>query len=125
MNDTLRLGRIAFAAGVTLTAIGIGVYQAWWTIVFAIGGTVIALAVAQSRSATRSIGIGSAVIGGAIAAGTGLFLLYGSTFTGRRPCDDCADVAPLWVASGVGSILLALVLVAVAWRLSRRSRERW
>lgn len=39
---TSPVGLVALVAGCTVSVVGLGAYQAWWTVVFAIGGFAVA-----------------------------------------------------------------------------------
>lgn len=108
---TSPIGLAALVVGCATALIGLGAYQAWWTIAFALGGFVIALQTQQAVPATRSIVIGAAAGGSALLAGMSLFLLYGSGFGGA-----------LWLVAAIASGLLSILLLVVGWLL-RRTRS--
>lgn len=107
---TSPVGLLALVTGFAVTFIGLGVYQAWWTIAFSIAGFVVALQT-EHTSASRSLAIGLLVGGAILLGGMSLFLLYASGFGG----------AP-WLAAAIASAALAVALFLVAWRL-RTSRS--
>lgn len=104
---------------------GLGVYQAWWTVVFAFGGLAVALLTQRQIRSTRSIAIGSAGAGGramklsVVASLLGmLFLTLGIFVLGGRsyPINLVAFVA------GLGLLSLGVALLAwLGWQGSDRS----
>jgi hypothetical protein len=106
---TSPVGLVAPIAGCAIAVVGLGLYQAWWTVVFAIGGFAVALLTQRQMAPARSIAIGSAVSGAILLAGMSLFLLYGSLFG-----------ESLWLVASVGSIVAAILLLLVARRLLRQ-----
>lgn len=103
----LRIGPIALVAGLAIAAIGLGVYQAWWTIAFAIGGVAVDVFERRGRSGPRSIATGAAVTGAALCAGMGVFALYGSAWGGA-----------IWFAAAFALLATSIVLLLVARRLN-------
>ncbi len=106
MTPTKLIGLVVFAAGWAIAAIGIAVYEAWWTAAFAIGGSVVALSAPRLSSPVRSIAVGGAASSAVLLAGMSVFFLYGSMWGGTT-----------WLAAAGGSIVTAFVLVLLVRRL--------
>ena len=103
-----RIGLVAFFAGLAIAIIGLGAYQAWWTIAFAFGGVAVALLSSRGMAAGRLIGVGAGLTVAVLLAGMSVFLLYGSGWGG-----------PPWLAASIGSILISTLLILLARRLYR------
>jgi hypothetical protein len=106
---TSPVGLVALVAGCAISVVGLGAYQAWWTVVFAIGGFAVALLTQRQVAPGRSIAIGSAIAGSLLLAGMSLFLLYGSGWGGTP-----------WLVASVASIVVAILLLVFARRLLRQ-----
>lgn len=104
------VGLVAVIAGGAASIIGLGAYQAWWTVVFAIGGFAVALLTLGRVAPARSIAIGLAIAGSLLLGGMSLFLLYGSSFGGGTP----------WFVAAITAIATAFALLLFARRLLRR-----
>lgn len=102
-------GPVALVTGCAVAVVGLGAYQAWWTIIFALGGFAVFLLTERRASPARAMLIGSAIAGSALLFGMGLFLLYGSSFGGGTP----------WLVGSISSIVSAVLLLVVARRLMR------
>jgi hypothetical protein len=113
------VGLVAVIAGCAVAVVGLGAYQAWWTVVFAIGGFAVLLLTQQQMAPARSIAIGSAIAGSILLAGMSLFLLYGSLRGPARPCEACDDTGTMWLVASIASIVTAILLLLVARRLVR------
>jgi hypothetical protein len=100
-----------FATGCVLAVVGIGLYEAWWTAAFAVGGALVGLCGPRMSSPVRAVGIGAAASGAALLAGTSIFFLFGSLMRGGLP----------WLLAALGSIVAAVILVFVVRRLLRPS----
>ncbi len=107
--------------GVSIAAYGIGRYEAWWTIAFAIGA--FALAVAAGRRGS----IGTVVIGIAISASValamlGIFLVYMGLHARGAAClpEDCSDPGPGLLLAGIGTLTVAAGLFVLTVRYARR-----
>jgi hypothetical protein len=107
MTTTRWLSLVLFAAGCAIAAIGIAVYEAWWTAAFAIGGAVVALSSPRLSSPARSIAVAGAASGAALLAGMSVFFLYGSMWV----------AGTTWLMAALGSIAAAIVLALLARRL--------
>jgi hypothetical protein len=107
MTRTSWISVLVFATGCALTVVGIGLYQAWWTAAFSIGGALVGVFGLRLHSPTRPIAIGAAASGAALLAGMSVFFLFGSLMRGGIP----------WFLAGVGSIATAIVLAVVVRRL--------
>jgi DNA-binding CsgD family transcriptional regulator len=109
---TMRVSPVALVAvftGCAVAVIGMGVYQAWWTAAFLIGGVAVAMLSQRRMASTRLVAIGSAIAGSALFGGMSIFLLYGSAFGGTP-----------WFVAAVASIVSAVLLALVARRLLLR-----
>jgi hypothetical protein len=98
---------VALIGGFTVALLGVGVYQAWWTTAFALGGLAVALAPRQMAPG-RAIALGAAITGAGLLGGMGLFLLYGAMFG-----------ASWWLIASIASLVAAVTLALVAWRVGR------
>lgn len=107
------VGLLAAIAGCAVTVVGLGAYQAWWSVVFAIGGLAVAFLAERQVAPGRSFAIASALTGSILLAGMSIFLLYGSGWGGVP-----------WFAAAVGSIATAILLGVVARRLLRQPPPR-
>jgi hypothetical protein len=107
MTTAARVSLVLFAVGCAITAIGVGLYEAWWTIAFAVGGALVGAVGPRLTSPGRSIAIGTTASGAALLIGMSAFFLFGTSISGSLA----------WLAAAVGSILGAIVLVLVARRL--------
>ena len=103
------VGLVAVIAGCVVAVVGLGVYQAWWTVAFLFGGVAVALLLQRRIAPARLLAIGSAISGSVLLGGMSLFLLYGSSFGGGTP----------WLIASISSIATAAVLMLVARRLLR------
>ena len=113
MNSWIRIG--AAAVGLGIAFYGLGKYEAWWTIAFAIGGLAVLL-VAPRQPAGRAVIVGAAVAGLVAIGMLGTFLMLISQFAR-------GDGVP-WLASGASLLLGALLLLAFVIRYARRSAPR-
>ena len=119
MSTTRLVGLVVFLVGCAIAAIGIAVYEAWWTAAFAIGGALVALSGQRLSSPARSIAVGVAASSAVLLAGMSALFLYGSMRGGAA-----------WLLAAVGSILTGIVLALLVRRLlvrpgaSRDIRER-
>ena len=111
MTRTSWISLLVFATGCALTVVGIGLYEAWWTAAFSIGGGLVGVFGFRLRSPARPLAIGAAASGAALLAGMSVFLLLGSLMGGGIP----------WLLAGVCSIAGAIVLAVVVRRLLRAS----
>ena len=102
------VGLGALVVGFGITILGLGLYQAWWTIAFSVGGVAIALLSGPGMAAGRLVAIGAALTFAALLAGMSVFLLFGSGWGGLP-----------WLVAAIGSIVLAVLLAVVARRLYR------
>jgi hypothetical protein len=116
---TSSLGLVALLAGCGVAVVGLGAYQAWWMVVFAIGGFAVALLTQRQLPAERSIAIGSAISGSILLTGMSFFLLYGSLRAPARPCQDCGDTGTLWLVGSIAAIVTAVLLLILARQLLR------
>jgi hypothetical protein len=103
---------VALVAGFCVALFGVGVYQAWWTTAFALGGLSVALMPAHVGP-VRGIAIGAAITGAGLLGGMSLFLLYGALWG-----------ATWWLLASVASVLAAIALALLAWRLRRGAVSR-
>jgi DNA-binding CsgD family transcriptional regulator len=102
-----RIGLTALIAGSAVTVIGLGFYQAWWTVPFVIGGFIVALLTLGRVSPGRSVAIGSAIIGSLILAGMSLFLFF------------VTRLSMTFLVASLVSIVLAIALLLLLRRLLR------
>lgn len=107
------VGLAALIAGCAIAVVGLGAYQAWWTIAIAIGGFAVFSLTQHQTTPARALAIGSAVAGSILLAGMSLFLLYGSLFGGVP-----------WFAASIASVVTAVLLVLYARRLFRHRQPR-
>jgi hypothetical protein len=107
MTRTSSVSVLVYATGCAIAVVGIGIYEAWWTAAFAIGGALVGLVGLRPSSPARPVAIGAAASGAALLGGMSLFLLFGSLIGGGTP----------WFLGAVGSVLSAIVLVFVVRRL--------
>jgi hypothetical protein len=113
MTTTSWISLLVFAIGCAIAAVGIGLYEAWWTAAFAIGGALVGLFGPRLTSPTRPIAMGTAASGAALLAGMSVFFLFGSFMRGGAA----------WFLAAVGSIVAAIVLALVVRRLLRASAK--
>lgn len=106
MSTARIVSLVVFTAGCAIAAIGIGVYEAWWTAAFAIGGALVALSGPRLSSPARSIAVGVAASSSVLLAGMSVFFLYGSMWGGAG-----------WLFAAVGSIVTGIMLALVVRRL--------
>jgi hypothetical protein len=104
---------VALVTGCAITVIGLGAYEAWWTIAFAVAGLVVAIQTQQQTPASLSLAIGLLVGGAVLSAGMSLFLLFGSGRGG----------AP-WLAASIATAVLAVAFLVVARRLRTSRSDR-
>jgi hypothetical protein len=125
MNRTRRSGNLGLAAaaiGFAMAAVGLGVYQAWWTIAFAVGGLAISWADARGAAAVPAVA-GGLSFAAMLALGIlGLLLVAMGIFGRGRPGVPPGDNLPLLLL-GLGALTAALVGLAVITRFVRRSTE--
>jgi hypothetical protein len=96
---------VALIAGIAVAVVGVGVYQAWWTTAFAVGG--LAVAISPSHlSAGRSIVFGVAIAGAGVLGGMSLFFLYGALWG-----------ATWWLVATIAAFFAAVALALLASRL--------
>ena len=103
--STVRL--VTLVAGFGVALFGVGIYQAWWTTAFALGGLSVALMPAQVPP-VRGIAFGAAITGAGLLSGMSLFLLYGALVG-----------ATWWLLASMVSLLAAAALALLASRLRR------
>jgi hypothetical protein len=96
---------LALVVGVGLALFGVGVYQAWWAIAFAVGGLSVAL-LPSHVGPVRGLAFGAAIAAAGVLGGMSLFLLYGAMWGGTW-----------WLLAAIGSLVSAAALVLVASRL--------
>lgn len=113
MTTTSWISLAVFATGCAITTVGVGLYEAWWTIAFAIGGALVGLFGPRLTSPARPIAIGTAASGVALLAGMSVFFLFGASMRGGVP----------WFVAAVASIVGAIVLAFVVRRLLRASSD--
>ncbi|HJP87448.1 MAG TPA: hypothetical protein VJ850_00210 [Candidatus Limnocylindrales bacterium] len=116
------VGAIAFAVGCALAVAGLGLYQAWWTIVFPIGGFV-AYAIGRDGAAPgRTIALGAGVAGALALGGMGLFLVVMSPFScAQAPCPE--GVPPLLLV-GIAALAGSVAALGFIARTARRRTVR-
>ena len=102
------VGLVALIAGCAVAVVGLGAYQAWWTIAFAIGGVAVALLSQRQLASARSIAIGSAITGSLLLTGMSIFLLFGTRFG-----------STVWLVASLASIVTTIMLLVFARRLLR------
>jgi hypothetical protein len=98
-----------YALGLAIALVGVGLYEAWWTAAFAIGGTVVGLVGLRHASPTRPLAVGVTTSIAALLGGLSPFLFLGGVMGGGTP----------WFLAAVGSVVGAVLLVFVARRLLR------
>jgi hypothetical protein len=113
MTTTRWVSLLVFAVGCGITSIGVGLYEAWWTIAFAIGGALVGLFGPRLTSPARPLAIGTAASGAALLAGMSVFFLFGGVTWGGTP----------WLLAGFGSMVAATVLALVVRRLLKPSGQ--
>ena len=108
--------------GVGLAAYGVGRYEAWWTIAFAIGAFGIGVAVLR-HGAAPSIVIGVAISACISLGMLGLFAVYGAIAPGYGPCtaDQCSNPSLDWGLVAVASLSTAAIGLRLTLRFARRS----
>jgi hypothetical protein len=125
MNLSGRSGNVGLAAaaiGFAIAAFGLGVYQAWWTIAFALGGLAIYWAHARGAAAVPAI-VGGLTITALLALGvTGLLLAAMGIFGRGRPDVAPGGGVPLLLL-GLGVFAAAIVGLAVTMRYLRRATQ--
>jgi hypothetical protein len=125
MNRTRRSGNLGLAAatiGFALAAIGLGVYQAWWTIAFAAGGLAVSWADARGAAAVPAV-IGGLSFAAVLALGIlGMLLAAMGIFGRGRPGVSPGDNLPLLLL-GLGVLTAAVVGLAITTRFIRRASE--
>ncbi|HEY4228066.1 MAG TPA: hypothetical protein VGM49_06990 [Candidatus Limnocylindrales bacterium] len=107
MTRTSWVSVLVYATGCAIAVVGIGIYEAWWTAAFAIGGALVGLAGLRLTSPARPVAIGAAASGAALLGGMSVFLFFGTLLGGGSP----------WFLAAVGSVLTAIVLLFVVRRL--------
>ena len=120
------LDLFALAVGWGLAAYGLVVYQAWWTIVFALGGIAASMLVRRRAPTNVAVvaGVASAFF---LAIGmVGVFALFGSLYAGGAAClpEQCSDPRPGFLALGLGSLAVAVLGLRFTMRYARRSAPR-
>jgi hypothetical protein len=122
MNGTpaARFGLAVALVGCVAAVYGLGVYQAWWTIAFAIGGVAVGFWAQRDDAILRPLVAGISFVGALLLVGVGLFLLYGWMVGPARPCPECADTRWQWLAASAASIVVAMTFVAFSRLLLRR-----
>jgi hypothetical protein len=116
MNHWIRLA--SAAVGVIVALYGLGKYEAWWTIAFAIGGLAILLFDAR-HPAWKAIAVGG-ITAGVIALGMlGLFLIAMSPFADARPDLPRGNGIRVLVA-GAGMLVAAVAGAGLTLRFARR-----
>jgi hypothetical protein len=118
-----RFGVAVALLGCGITVLGLGMYQAWWAIAFAIGGVAVSFWAQRQGQVLRPLVAGVSIIGALLLLGMGMFLLYGGMSGPAVPCIECPDTQWQWFAASAGSIVVALLLVAFARRLLRTPRS--
>ena len=113
MTTTQWVSLLVFATGCAISVVGIGLYEAWWTAAFAIGGALVGLFGPRLTTPARPIAIGTAASSAALLGGMGAFFLFGSLMRGGTP----------WFLAAIGSIAAAIVLVVVVRRLLKASAQ--
>jgi hypothetical protein len=114
MTPTNWASLLVFGTGCAIAAVGIGLYEAWWTAAFAIGGALVGVFGPRMSSPARPLAIGASASGAALLAGMSIFLLFGSLTPGGIP----------WLLAAVGSIVAAVILVLVRRLLKRSAQPR-
>lgn len=126
MNPSRGSGNLALAAaavGFAIAAFGLGVYQAWWTLAFAVGGLAIAWADIRGSASAPAI-VGGLAIAAILALGfLGVFLVVMSPFAGRRPDLPPGGGVPILLL-GFGALAVASLALAVTIRYMRRAIKR-
>jgi hypothetical protein len=113
MTNTHWISLTVFAIGCAITVVGIGLYEAWWTAAFAIGGALVGLFGWRLTSPTHPIAIGTTASGAALLGGMSVFFLFGSMVGGGSA----------WFVAAIGSIVAAVVLAFVVRRLLRATSK--
>ena len=113
------LGLAAAAVGFAIAAFGLGAYQAWWTIVFAIGGLAVAWADLRGAASAPAITVGLAIAAILALGLLGVFLVVMSSFAGRRPDLPSGGGVPILLL-GLAAIAVASVALAITIRYVRR-----
>ena len=112
---------VVLAVGVGVAAYGIGRYEAWWTIAFAIGAFALAVAVGRQNPA-GTIGIG-VVVSVSIALGmVGVFLVWMGLHAGGAACmpAECSSSGPGLLLAGVAALVVAVLGLGITVRFARR-----
>jgi apolipoprotein N-acyltransferase len=107
------VGIAAAIVGCAVTVVGLAAYQAWWTVVFAIGGLAVAFLSERDVAPARSMAIGLAIGGSILLAGMSVFFLFGSGWGGTP-----------WFVASIASIVTAIILGFLARRLLRQRPAR-
>jgi hypothetical protein len=122
---TLAVGPLAAIAGIAVALVGVGVYQAWWTVVFVIAGGLVAVLHRQGLRLIHTIAIGAAVAISLALGGLGAFLTIMSGSTCARPDLPCPSGPPPVLLVGLGTLAVSFVgLVVTLAYVRRRLRDR-
>jgi hypothetical protein len=120
MSWWIRIGAAALGFGIAFY--GLGKYEAWWTIAFAIGGLAV-LIVPRRQPVSRVLLVGAAVAGLVSLGMLGAFFVAMSPFADARP-DLPGGNGVRFLASGVAMLLGALVGLGLVVRSVRRWKSR-
>jgi hypothetical protein len=116
-------GVLAIVVGCAVAVAGLGLYQAWWTVVFPIGGAIVAILERRGVRAVEAVVVGAATASALAMGGIGAFLSLMSGRSCARP--PCPDGPPLLLIAGLGALLAsAVVLAIVAAHVRRRRRQQ-
>ena len=113
---------IGLVLGIAATELGILIYQAWWTIVFAVAGVAV-MYVAPRHRAAAIVALGAAVAFFLALGMLGIFAVVMGLSAGGAACqpDVCSYRGPGIVFGGVIAILVSIVGLGFTLRYARRS----
>jgi protein-S-isoprenylcysteine O-methyltransferase Ste14 len=107
------VGIVGLAIGLGIAAYGLGRYEAWWTVAFAIGGVGVAIADFRRVRTVPAVIAGIAIAVSVAVGLLGVFLVVMSPLAR-------GDGIPL-LSAGLGALLVAAVSLVVTVRYARRS----
>jgi hypothetical protein len=113
-------GVLALVIGSAAAVVGLGVYQAWWTVAFPIGGAIAATLEHRGIRAIETTVVG--VVGAVCLAlgGLGAFLVVMGGRSCARPDLPCPSGPPDTLLLGAGLLAGSIVVLAVLVVLVRR-----
>jgi len=122
---SLSFGALAVIAGAAVAIVGLGLYQAWWTVVFPIGGAVVAMLERRGVRAVDALISGGAIAAALASGGVGAFLVVMSGRSCARPDLPCPDGPPELLLAGLGALVASAVFFgAIVAFMRRRQVER-